>query len=94
MVTVLGYEDLSKKGYAAHNVYCQFEYEAENFVGIKCEKVYVRNDSFETQFKNIEVGDQVALKVGYKSSRKYCKNTDGSVDYNHWVTIAEPFFQI
>ena len=94
MITVLGYEDLNNKGYKAHNVYCEFEYEADNFNGKRCEKVFVTNDSFETQFANIKVGDQVALKVGYKSSRKYCKNTDGSVDYNHWVSIAQPFFEI
>lgn len=67
MITVLGYEK-TKNG-DAYNVHVSFESSKASLVGIQVATIYVKEDSFESQFGDISKDDlpkQYALNVGFK----------------------------
>lgn len=63
MITVLGIEKC--KNNVAYNIHCSYESKKDGLRGVQVATVYTKADTYESQFANVEPGDQVAIDVGW-----------------------------
>lgn len=64
MIRVLGWEKC--KNGIAYNVHVCFESNKQGLVGEQVATIYVKEDTFESQFSDVQPGDKLAMNVGFK----------------------------
>ena len=62
MITYLGYEDLRPK-FDAYNVMVSFPVTRDNASGVDVAKIFVKPDTFETNFKDVKFGQVLPFHV-------------------------------
>lgn len=62
MITVLGYQKCKGSGY---NVSVAFDSSKDDYVGRQVAECWVKDDTFEAQFADVQPGDVLALNVRF-----------------------------